>query len=385
MIYEAHCFTLRKTATMATSNKGNSEAVETRLHSVLAKKGVYSSVLITAENAGRIIANCDRLLKKRHKRPVNRHGKILSWIALAALGITQTNSAGSKVNVAQGDLTLTKPAASVERNFKASPHPFGLPRQLSPQESNFIVSQFGLDLRCSAADTEPRDGVGLSVLTFDCFVEQLGQEFQFKESGVVADLFTMNSGCRPPLHVGRAMRVFNLPRINDALACQKKSQGVPGVRVAPLGVGISPMIREVRRNPQRKSWTFSRKSDLSFLRGVTVRQPLRLARLNAVAGLESSRLLVPCASIKITASDVPIRRTFVPSQVCHEHARVSVSLSCDKWNNTDSCWFPTVNQWSGPYQLATVTPRGKLFPSYNRLSLTSVSQKGLSQTIGGLC
>lgn len=366
MVDQSKRFDLGKAAPVTAGNEGDTEAVKAGIDSCTSKQRVNSTILITREIARRALAAIEKERQRRSKAGVNRHGKILSWIILLSLCISQPNSSACQVDIFHWDRALRKPAPSVERNLETSPHPFRLICELGPDFGNLGISQFWFHSLRRSSNPESGNRVGLGELSSDGFIDELGEEFYLKQGCVMDDFLSVDSGRQSPANVRPAMRVSHLPRVDDALLVQERSDGLPGDRIASSGVSLAlPVGCDIAGHPRSESRGAGRPADSLFFDRGFIGQPLSFSGISGVVDSEAGGLFNPQTGVQIAPAEVPERGAFLLPQMRHS-ARVVQSRSFVKWINgdakADSVVRLRVNEYYGTLPLHYEAP---LFPAEN--------------------
>jgi hypothetical protein len=364
----------RKASSVTAGDEGNAETMEARAYASLVYGLIDSTVLVCAKLARSRSPRKRKALQKWAKAVVHRNGKVLAWIILFTLGVPQSNAVGCEVEVFNRNGAFRKPASSVKRDFKRSPHPFRFIPQVIPDFRNLRVSKFGLFFLAGATDAETGEGVRLGKLAPNRFVYQLREKLDLQKSGVVRDSAAMNGIRQSPADIHLAMRVFDLAGVNDPLTVKKRPERVPSCCIPDTGLpAVLPMGRDVAGYPGSKSGRIARTTDTPFLNGRFIGHSLSFAGIGGIIRAESSRFLNPTTGVQIALAEVPKRGADMSPDGCHG-ARVSGCLTGVKQKEVASRWQPWRKTRKNRPPKATITPRGFDSPCETGLSLTSVSQ-----------
>lgn len=358
VIHESHGLDLGKSAPVTAGNEGDAQRMKTRAYARISKNLVDAPVLVGIKHRGDISPGQLLDLKRWSKSWVNRYCEILTGIVLASLCIAQPNSSACQVDIFHWDRTLGKPASGVESDFKANPHPFGLICELGPNFSNLGVRQLRLNLLRGASNPQTSDWVGLGELASDGFVNELGEEFDLKQGRVVADFLSVDLGRQSPANIRPAMRVSDLPRVNDALLVQEGFNGLPSDCVTLSG-------SDVARYPSSESWGSERPANPLFFDTSFIGQPLSFSGIGGVVDSQAGGFLDPQTGIQIASAEIPKRGAFFLSEMSHSR-RVVQSRSSVKWNNGDCRNRIEKAKWAiAGYRFLPLHYEASLFPVEN--------------------
>lgn len=357
MINKPHSLRLGKSSSVAAGNEGHAQAVEASVNTELLKIFVDASVFITGKDARKLNTILRKFYKTWLKRWVKRNGKVLPWIVLASLCVSQAYGSVNEVDVFHWDRTLAKPASSVESDFKSYSHPFGLGFQSFSKFPNFIIRQLRLDPVGCSTDSEPCQWVSLGVAHPNRFVHQLRKEFEFKESRIVANLATVDMGCSSPCDVLPTVAVLDLSGMNDPFNGQKSFYGLPCDLVPLLRVAVPPMSLDIRWYPCLECWACSWCAYPSLLGTGFIGQPLSLASIFGGVCSKPGRFLYPFASIKVAPFQEPVRGAWMGTNRCHME---EVSPRTDQLKQNPLVYLSLARTRLAQLKLtlSTITPQG---------------------------
>lgn len=366
VINEAHGLNLGKTAPVTAGDEGDAQTVKARLDACFSEDGVEATIFIGGQRASSFHSTSFKHFERWLKSWVYWNGKILPWIILASLCIAQSNSSACQVDIFHWDRALRKPASGVERNFKAGPHPFRLVYELSPDRLDVIVAQLRFDSLRRPSNPESGNRIGLGELSSDGFVDELGEKFNLKQGCVVADFLSVHFGCQAPANIRPAMRVSDLPRVNDALLIQERSDGLPSDCIAPPGVSLAlPVGCDIAGNPRSESWGSGWTAYPLLFNRSFIGQPLSFSGVGGVVDSEAGGFFHPQTGVQITSSEVPERGAFLLSQMGHAPTVVQ-SRSRVKGINEDYGGFFPVEKWTvAGYRFLPLHYEASLFPAEN--------------------
>lgn len=351
---------------MATSDERNPQTVERCRDATLPKEVVDPPILIPAEKACNFSAFNAEFFKRWLERGMQGHTKILSWVVLLSLGIAQPNRVSGEVHIGQGERAFAEPATGVQTNLESYSHPLGFIDDSPPDYLDLVVGQFGFYPLSRSTDSELCQWVRLRKPAPDRFVEQLRQEFEFKQRRIMTDFTVVNRGSLPPAQVRFPVSVSDLAGVNDFVSFQERFNRLPRHAVTPSGVAfVSPVGSEIGRHPGNESRGTIRGRDLALFNANLFRQPLRLARFRRVGITEAGTGLLPFSRIKISPDQKPEGRPFVLPKVSHR-GRVAYGRLKEKWNNVVSMVGYVAEMGRNGARIPTITPRGNGFPSWKR-------------------
>lgn len=366
MVDQSKRLDLGKTAPVTAGNEGDAQAVKACIHPGCFEYIIDSAILVGRQNAGHMPVFRREAFQRWAKGMMNRYAKVLPGVIFLALCIAQPYSAACQVDIFHWDRALGKPASGVESDFKASPHPFRLICELSPNLPNLGIRQFWFDfLRCPG-NAESSNWVGLGKLAPDGFVNELGEEFDLKQSGVVSDFSTVDLGCQSPANIRPAMRVSDLSGVNDALLIQERFNGSPSNRVTPSRISFAlPMGCDVAGNPGSESRGTGRTADPLFFDCGFIGQPLSFSGVSGIVDSQAGGFLDPQTGVQITFTKIPKRGAFLLSQMSHP-GRVVQSRPRHKWINVD--YPPCSEEWPWAGECCEILPlhhEASFFPVEN--------------------
>lgn len=345
MIDQPHSLDLRKPAPVTTGDEGNAKRMKGRVNSRTFEQVVDATILIGGKNAGHIGLSILQACERGFQRRVNRNTKILAGIALLTLGISQPNCSAIQVDVFHWDRTLRKPTAGVERNFKASPHPFRFYREFPPDPGNFGVRQFGLFFLRLPRDTQPSDWISFRELASDRLINELGEKLDLKQGCVVPDFFSVERGCLSPTDVCLTVSVSDLPGVNDTLFFQERFNGLPSDRVTLPGLPFAlPVGCDIAGNPCLKCRGTDRTSNPLLFGAGFISQSLSFAGVCCIIGAEAGGLFHPQTGVQIASAEIPERRASFFLDVRHE-PRVGQGRTNVKENKGDYLRIDPDGKW----------------------------------------
>ena len=336
VVHQPHCIRLAKARPMTPRNERDPQAVKAGRDSALPEKVVYAPIFVPREPARYFSPFARQPRKRWFQAWVDGNGKILPWVCVAALGIANANAARLQVDILQRDFALGKPAAGVEADFKGDPHPVRLAAQFATKELDLLVREFRFYLGGFPGDAETCYRVAFAKLTADRLVDQLREEFDLQQGGVVADSPAVDRGGQSPAQKGVSVRVSDLPGVDNVLLSQKPFNGLPCGRVPALGFGSLPVRRDVAGNPRIESRVVRSGAELALLNGCLLGKPLSLAGVAGVVVTQAGGLLNPLAAVEVAFPNLPERGAGMLSQVGHP-ARVTHRVLKATWIRVVPC------------------------------------------------
>lgn len=377
MIDESHRFSFREPASVTSGDEGHAVTVKAEGRSERALNNVVDApVLVGGQRASDVGAFSLQPPEQGLEAIMNWNREVFARVSFLPLRIAKSKRAGSKINVSQGNGRLGKATSGVKANLRADRHPFGLIGKRLPQFLDVLVRELGLDLLRVSRDSQTEQGIRLSELASNGFVHQLRKKFQLKQSRVVPNVFPVNGSGDAPSDVARPVTIFYLSRIHDVRRGQKRSESLPRAGITSSRITEPlPMGRKIQGHPRGECLTsFSTCANALFVARSFVGKTLSFARFNIRRMTKAGRFLFPNVRVQVAAPEVPKGRALMLTKVSQAKPTVSHGLRNDKWNRVaESDSTPNGVGLTGS-QTATVTLRGKAFPSCLLASLTRVSQ-----------